>query len=119
MADIIQLAKVLKSSAVSAVESNKPVTVTFGKVISIAPLRIEVDQKLVLSENQLIVPERFIDRTIEVVPNFSESAFPKLSPNLNQPQKPVIRNSLQMGDKVILLRMQGGQMYLVIDRIVL
>jgi len=59
----------------------------FGQVASTEPLKIKVEQRLVLGEKQLI-----------------QTAGVQESP----PEK---------GDGVILLRMQGGQKFVVLDRL--
>ncbi len=85
--DVVELVKLIKRAAVDAVEATKPVNLCFGMVESVGPLRISVEQRMTLSGAQLIMPG-------------SVAALP-----------------LSAGDKVILLRQQGGQKYFVIDRI--
>ena len=83
---------IVKKAALEAVEAIKPVAVVFGRVASVSPLSVRVDQKLALTRDMLTVAAG--TRRIEEV----------------QP-------GLQAGDEVILLRMQGGQKYIVVDRI--
>lgn len=85
--DAAELIKVIKKTAVEAVESTKPVNACFGEVVSTSPLKINVEQRMVLGELQLILSER------------------------------VVEKPLNQGDNVILLRQQSGQKYIIIDRI--
>lgn len=85
--DAVEFVKVIKKTSVEAVEATKPVNVFFGKVVSVSPLEINVEQKLILGRLQLIVAER------------------------------LIKEQLKKNDEVILIRQQGGQKYVVIDRI--
>lgn len=85
--DAVEFVKVIKKTSVEAVEATKPVNVFFGRVVSVSPLEINVEQKLILGRLQLIVAER------------------------------LITEPLKKNDEVILIRQQGGQKYVVIDRI--
>ena len=42
--------EVVKRAAVEAVEAQKPVHLLFGQVISVSPLKIQVDQKSIYTE---------------------------------------------------------------------
>ena len=44
MPDAVDLIKAIKKAAVEAVKASKPVEVCFGKVISVSPLKILVEQ---------------------------------------------------------------------------
>ena len=44
----------VKRAAVEAVDAGKPFALVFGKVMSVSPLTVEVDQKMKLTEAQLI-----------------------------------------------------------------
>lgn len=96
MPDAIELVKTIKRAALDAVEASKPVQVCFGKVISVSPLEILVEQKLLLGERQLVLCRNVCD--------------------MGKPQV-TIHNGLVVGDEVILLRQQGGQKYVAVDRI--
>lgn len=87
MADIEEFLKIVKKAAVDAVNAEKPVVVCFGKVVGTSPLQISVEQKMTLSAAQLILTNTVKD------------------------------NTLLAGDSVCLLRMQGGQKYVVVDKL--
>ena len=55
MYDMNDLLKIIKQAAVNAVDANKPVNVVFGTVISTSPLQIQIEQKLTLGKDQLVV----------------------------------------------------------------
>ena len=50
MPDANELVDTLKRAAVEAVEAGKPVNVYFGEVVSASPLKINVEQKMILGE---------------------------------------------------------------------
>ena len=90
----------MKRAALEAVEASKPVHVYFGQVVSVSPLKINVEQKMILGEKQLILSRN--------VTNFKIIVGEK---------EIIIQNALEVEDEVILIRQQKGQKYVVIDRI--
>jgi hypothetical protein len=79
---------VIKKAGIGAVEAGQPVQVQFGQVASLQPLVVKVDQRFTLPAGALVVSETLALRELAV------------------------------GDRLILLRMQGGQRYLALDRMV-
>lgn len=98
------LIKLIKKAAVEAVNASKPANVVFGKVISTAPLKIKIDQKLILTSAQLVLAKS--------VTNY------RLSVTIDGDYKTMtVNNALQNGDEVIMIQVSGGQKYIVIDKI--
>lgn len=125
----------IKKAAMEAVEASKPCAVMFGKVTSISPLKINVEQKLTLTEAQLIMTRNVTDFkthitvdhfTEDVTHNHSYTDDGSSSTTGNNTHKHQVKgkkeitvhNSLVVGDSVLLLRMQGGQQYVVWDRVI-
>lgn len=106
MPDAVELLKTIKRAALDAVDASKPVQVCFGKVTSTSPLKILVEQKLPLGEGQLVLCRNV--STLPVSPSHVH-AMGKI--------QITVHNGLVVGDEVILLRQQGGQKYIVVDRI--
>ncbi len=104
MADVSALVEEIKRLAVGAVDAGKPCGVFFGTVKSDKPLEIAVDQKLTLGEGQLILPRAVTDYELEVETNGAK-------------KKIKVLNSLKVGERVALLRLEGGQSFLVSDRV--
>lgn len=107
---------IIKRAAVEAVGASNPVAVQFGTVVSLSPLEVRLDQRLTLPEAFLIVPESLTRYEIDL------SHVHKLSGSSDTEKaltdKIVIREGLAVGDAVILLRVQGGQKYVVLDKAV-
>ncbi len=61
MSDAAELVKVIKRTAMEAVEKGKPVNILFGKVVSADPLRINVEQRMELGRSQLILGRNVTD----------------------------------------------------------
>ncbi len=144
MPDAIELANKIKIISVNAVEATKPMHVLFGKVVSDSPLTINIEPKIDLGEKQLIltrnVTEYEVEMTVEhqtevenehthevtvtcVSSNGSTAtAATKTMDHLHDytGRKPfTVHNALTVGEIVILLRQQGGQKYIVWDRVVM
>ena len=76
----------LKQISANERQSALPMTICFGKVVSLSPFRVQIDQKLVLTKEFFIV------------------------------KSGVSASSFQVGDILILLRNEGGQKYLIFDK---
>lgn len=64
MPDAAKLIKAIKKAAVEAVEATKPVQICFGSVKSTEPLKIFVDQKMILGEKQLTVMQNAVQTAV-------------------------------------------------------
>ena len=130
LADANELVETLKKAAVEAVEAKKPVNVYFGEVVSAAPLKINVEQKMVLGEKQLILSRNVTNFKTSItggnIKNYyytgstTDSGTAPVSPSHVHAvgkMEITVHNGLVVGDEVILLRQQGGQKYIVVDRI--
>lgn len=149
MPDAVELVKTMKKAALDAMEAAKPVAVYFGEVQSVSPLKINVEQKMILGEAQLILSRNVTDFKTKVTVDWeTESSLTThshtLSGNTGDGGDPThnhslsgdtgskslahihamtgkkeitVHNSLVVGDKVILVRQQEGQKFVVLDRI--
>lgn len=136
MPDAVELVKTIKRAAVDAVNASKPVEVCFGKVTSASPLKILVEQKMTLGAAQLVLCRNVTEHIIEMtVDHYTEnetehthavqdtytgggSSSPTKHLHAYRGRKKfTVHNGLVAGDEVVLLRQQGGQKYIVVDRI--
>lgn len=130
MPDAVELMKTVKRAALDAVNASKPVEVCFGKVTSTSPLNILVEQKMTLGETQLVISRHVTDykayMTEDNVHDVNDGKTQQndsgslqiTAPNNDTGKIPItIHNGLVVGDEVILLRQQGGQKYIVVDKI--
>ena len=129
------LVNVMKRAGVEANNANGPVQICYGKVTSVSPLKILVDQKMTLGTAQLVLTRNVTDydlsftidwETGEALAVHNHTFGDETSGDadlthvhaLKGKKKMTIHNSLVKGDEVVLLRQQGGQKYIVIDRMV-
>ena len=61
LADATGLVEKIKKAAQEANEAAKPVNVCFGEVVNKSPLKINVEQKMVLGEKQLVLTRNVTD----------------------------------------------------------
>lgn len=127
MFDTTDLLRVIKKAAIEAVEAGKPTAIVFGKVTSSSPLEIKIEQKMTLKKEQLILTRGVTDFETEVTVDWTtenksggsgDSSFSSHNHGVIGKKKITVHNKLKSGDEVVLLRMQGGQKYLVIDKVV-
>lgn len=101
--DANELVRLVKRAAVEAVLAGKPMSVCFGTVISASPLKIRVDQKKILTSAQLIPTNHVRNFTVEIT-------------TAGEQKKVEVHLGLKAGEKVVLIRCDGGQKFVVLDR---
>ena len=126
LADASGLVEAIKKAAVEAVEAGKPVNVCFGKVVSEMPLKINVEQKMELGEQQLILARNVTEYATTISVNWEtensggdtgETADGQHRHHIMGQKQAIKHNALKTGDEVIIIRQQEGQKFIVVDRI--
>ena len=135
MFDMNDFVKLMKKTAVEAVNASKPANMVFGKVIGVSPLKIKVDQKLILTSAQLVLSRNVTDYRLSVTVDHTTedsshthsisdtysgggSASTETHRHAYKGKKEFLfHNALTVGEEVILMQASGGQKYIVIDRI--
>lgn len=100
----------IKRAALDAVKASMPSGVYFGTVTSISPLKITVEQKMELSGKQLILTSLVKDFKVDM------TAEPTAEQSTER-RKYTVHLGLKVNEKVILVREQGGQRFIVLDRV--
>ena len=95
----------MKQAGLNATEAKNPVNVCYGKVTSETPLKISVEQKITLGTAQLVLARNVTDYNMKITMD-------------NQEKIIKVHNGLKVGEEVLLIRKQGGQKYIVMDRMV-
>lgn len=127
-----EIVRIIKRAALDAVEAQKPCTVLFGTVVQEKPLEILVEQKMTLSEAQLVLSRNVTDFQTEIsfddpdikqqyttwdLEESAESPPKKIAFKEKIKHKITVYNALKTGEKVILMRCAGGQSFVVLDRV--
>lgn len=84
-----RLANAIRMLSKQTADASKPMTRVFGVVTKLDPLTIQVNEKLVLDEDFLVITQ--------TVKNYINWDF------------------LRVGDKVVMTRQSGGQLFIVDD----
>jgi Protein of unknown function (DUF2577). len=120
--------EIIKQAAVEAVKVSNPCAIMFGKVISISPLKINVEQRLTLDESHLVltslVRDFSVDMTVDHTTEYTsggsgESSFESHNHAITGKKTFQVHLGLKINEYVMLLQMQGGQKYIVVDRVVI
>lgn len=127
-----EIARLIGCSALDAVDRTQPMNLVFGEVIAVNPLAIKIDQKMTLTDEFLILTNAVRDHSVDISVSWTTVDDTHKHGNGNDGQdtaetthnhkvqgrkKITIHNGLTIGEKVLLLRAQGGQDYIVIDRV--
>lgn len=113
------LLDVIKAAGMDAVGASNPVNIMFGEVITIDPFSVKVDQRFTLPADFLIMPERLIRYEVDLshTHQYTDDGSARTTSEALT-TKLIVRPGLKTGDKVLLLRVQGGQKYVILDKVV-
>lgn len=117
---------VIRAAAVGSVNNTKPVNLHFGVVKSEKPLAIELDIGIKLSEAFLILSRNVTDYDLEMTVDHITEKMQKggKDPSFTSHKHEYkgrkvfrVHKALKVDENVILIRLQGGDKYLVLDRV--
>lgn len=141
------LIDIMKRASLDAVENGKPCDLRYGTVKTVNPLSVQITADFILPAEVLVVPETLTNHTMTVSLNWTtESAgvhdhtYSDVTEESNahthnysgtvqesgghthtlasSASKTItLHNALAVGDKVALLRQNGGQSYYILDKI--
>ena len=126
--------KIIQSVAAKVYANSEPSDIEFGTVESIEPLTVRVNEMILLKENQLVltnlvkdfyadievshrtVNDNVLD-TLHDHPGVPKDSFDSTHYHAYQGRKKIkIYLGLKVGEGVIMLKKQGGQRRIIIDR---
>lgn len=133
------IVEIMKRAALDAADNAKLCELRYGVVMSVAPLSVQVTTQFTIPASMLVVPRHLTNYAVDIALSGweTEIAPPEEDPNdpSSAPSEPteelveehkhsilgikkiVIHNALKVGEKVALIREQGGKSYLIIDRV--
>ena len=124
------LIDIMKRAALDATDNAQMCDLRYGTVVSVKPLKVQITNLFTLPESLLVVPQHLTDYELKVTTKgygwftdgaqggYNMGAYDFHSHGVNQDKQTLkIHGALQVGDKVALLRKQGGQSYFILDRI--
>lgn len=132
---------IVKQASMNAMENAQMCDLRYGTVVSASPLKVQITSQFIIPESLLVVPQHLTNYKLECTlteSNQSISGVTEKSEDLKDEQDPLkkhthkfsvklpstggrqtitVHNGLKVGDKVALVRKQGGQSYFILDRI--
>ncbi len=115
-----KLLSAIKEASLQSTDESKPMGFFFGEVVSIHPLIVNVENKFPLTEEFLTlthaVKDYCIDITIQGEDQEEEEELKPKSTHKGK-KKIMLHCGLKVGEQVMLLRVQGGQNYIIINRV--
>ena len=121
-----KLVKLLKQLSNDTINNSEPFEYRKGKVETITPLTVRIDQKMLLEEDELILTHLVKDYEVDISVSHETKDFgliegastdiKKHKHEYKGRKKIIIHQGLKVGEEVILLKVQGGQNYIVLDR---
>lgn len=130
-----ELLNTLKTIAMQVNQDSKPAGVIIGTVTAIDPLQIQINQSLIIDQDFLILTHNVVDHYVDISvshytvndafldtthahPHAGVNSFDSHHKHAYQGKKKIILHyALKVGEKVLLLQDQGGQKFIVLDRI--
>ena len=119
----MSMAQAIRKIAKAQQNSESPVEMIFATVSSLSPLKVVTEQKLSIEEDFLILTDDTIEITLEDWKTEEKSggegqaSYAKHDHAIKGKKRITVHNSLKTGEKVILLRVEGGQSYIVLGRV--
>ena len=103
------LIPLIKQAAMDVIENGQMTDLRYGTVTGVSPVTVRTTEQFNIPASLLVVPEHLTNHRVSVTIDWDTE--------LSGTKTMTIRNGLRVGDKVALLRKQGGQSYLILDRI--
>lgn len=129
------LVELMKRASMDAMDNAQMCDLRFGKVISTAPLKVQVTNQFIIPQSLLIVPEHLTDHEVAVTIDWNTenhththsisdtytggggASSETHNHKVVGKKTMLVHGALKVGDNVALLRKQGGQSYFILDRI--
>jgi glycyl-tRNA synthetase (class II) len=128
----MDMLKLIKQAGIQAVEQSAPAAIMLGVVKQVNPLVITVEQHLDIPAEFLLLTDNVRDYQTKI--SFDNSGIKNIVKNYSMSdeagtdykltfQAPVqneitVYNGLRVGEQVLLIRAQGGQKFIVLNRVV-
>lgn len=122
----VLLLETIKQLAKEQNASENPTQILFGTVKSVDPVSVEVDQFGTLTSEFLVLAREVTDYDVEMTVNHmvekmqgggKDPSFTAHQHAYKGRKVFTVHKKLQVGEKVILLGVQGGQQFVILDRV--
>lgn len=104
----------IKQASINAINASNPLAIEFGTVTDAENITIRINQKKILPKEFFVVPESLTRYEVSLK---SSNAIDQSSID-TELDTLVIREGLKIGDTVVLLKIESGARYLILDKVV-
>ncbi len=127
MSNFDGLHKLIKKIVVDTLNSTNPTNIVFGVVKTVEPLSVQLEQQEIIPQELLALTRNVTDFERDVKVNFNtenssggsgESAFASHNHLVTGVKTEEVLHGLEVGDKVVMARVQGGQKFVILERVV-
>lgn len=116
-----KLTQIIKQIAVDAIETNKPLDVVIGNIISVEPLKINLSQFVDIKEDMVVIPNEYKEHEEKII--IPEQKIDLLDENEEEKEYTIkeqeitikIQSKLKVGMSVYLLRFNKGQKFYMLN----
>ena len=116
-----KLTQIIKQIAVNAIETQKPLDVVIGNIISVEPLKINLSQFIDIKEDMVVIPSEYKEHEGKII--IPEQKINLLDENEEEKEYTIkeqeitikIQSKLKVGMSVYLLRFNKGQKFYLLN----
>lgn len=116
-----KLTQIIKQIAVDAIETQKPLDVVIGNIISVEPLKINLSQFIDIKEDMVVIPSEYKEHEEKII--IPEQKINLLDENEEEKEYTIkeqeitikIQSKLKVGMSVYLLRFGKGQKFYLLN----
>jgi len=107
----------IKEAAKQAVGGLDLTSAMLGEVISVSPLQVQIEQRLTIEESQLILTRNVTDYSVQMTFSMNTGTAESHRHSVSGTHSVTVKNGLKKGDNILLIRQDGGQKFIVMDRV--
>ncbi len=115
--EIQKLVELIQMIAVKGVAGTKPLEVRIGYVRDNSPIKIELIGGFCISDRSIILSDNVQDKHVEVEIDWETETASSHRHSIRGTKTMCIKNTLNIGDRVLILRKQGGEKHIVVSKI--
>lgn len=120
------LPNVFRCLIAQTIEATSPTDIVLGEVIAISPLSIKTATKEIIDEDFIMLTDSVRDYSVDIEVNHvtepkggggGYASYASHTHGYKGRKKIMVYNSLKVGEKVIMIKQKGGQLFIVLCRV--
>ncbi len=114
---LLAFTEAVQEIAVKAVSGTKPAEIRLAEVRSVDPLSVYLPGAFPISSEALTLTQKVTDYEVEVEVEWETETASNHKHIIKGKKTMKVCNGLKKGDKVLILRSQGGDKYIIMDKL--